>query len=289
MSSVQPIDGNGRDETTVNMLVRWAIDRLAALGASSRSDAFELLRGVAGIDRAAVYAHAERVVDDAIATSFRSAVERRRAGEPVAYITGRRGFHALELGVGPSVLVPRPESEILVDEVLARAPAGRRFTVLDLGTGSGAVALAIAAARRDALVVGVDLSRAALDTARMNAATLGLEVRWIESNWYTALRGERFDFIVCNPPYVRRDDAHMRALAHEPRLALDGGADGLDSIQTVLRDAREHLAPGGWLMLEHAYDQAPEVARLAESAGLEVERLVRDLAGHDRVTVMSID
>lgn len=289
MNGADTMSARSHGDATIAALLRWAIERLKGLGSAARSDALDLLRDVVSIDRATAYAHFDRVLDRDAAAAFRAAIERRRSGEPVAYITGRRGFHALELGVNENVLVPRPESELLVDTTLTLAPPNSAFAVLDLGTGSGALALAILFARRDAFVVGADASAAALEVARANARFLGLEVRWVESDWYAGLQGERFDFVVCNPPYVRSDDPHMRMLAHEPRLALDGGADGLSAIRSVLRDIADHLSPDGSLLLEHGFDQALAVARIARDSGLAVRRVVRDLGGHDRVSVIGVD
>jgi release factor glutamine methyltransferase len=278
-----------RDDLTIAGLLRFAARRLASFGESAGDDALELLRAQAGVDRATAYAHPQRQLPRAAAGAFRDGVERRRSGEPVAYITGRRGFHAIDLIVDSSVLIPRPESEILVDEVLSMAPRSNPFTVLDVGTGSGALALAIANARRDAQVVGVDVSAAALALARRNARALGLDVSFIESDWLAALGSRRYDFIVCNPPYVPTDDPHLVALRHEPRLALDGGPDGLAAIRHVLRAAPAQLAPAGYLLLEHGFDQGAAVADLARTSGLAVNRVVRDLSGHERVTIMRRD
>lgn len=285
MIGTDPIGTESRD-ATIGALLSWASTRLAGLGAAARNDALELLRATTGVERATAFAHPQRALDPSARRAFRAAIERRRCGEPTAYIAGRRGFHAIDLIVDRRVLVPRPESEILVDELLASAPCAAPFSVLDLGTGSGALALAIAAARSAAVVTGTDLSAAALEVARANSRALALEVRWIESDWFMALAGERFDFIVCNPPYVRHADPHMAALVHEPALALDGGDDGLGAIRAVLRDTTAHLALRGCLFLEHGFDQATDVARIAADAGLIVERVVRDLAEHDRVSVM---
>ena len=277
-----------RGNRAVRDLLAWAVGRLGGDRAEARADAHALLSSAAGIGRAMALAYPERSIDLRSADAFRAAVERRRCGEPVAYITGHRGFHAIEIGVDARVLVPRPESELLVDEVLSATATHEVFDALDLGTGSGALALAIATARPRARMTGVDVSSAALDVARANAQRLGICVRWVESDWLEHLGGERFDYIVCNPPYVRCDDPHMSALVREPRIALDGGADGLDAIRIVLRDAGTHLAANGKLLLEHGFDQVTDVAGVAATAGLAVERVVEDLSGHPRVTVMGL-
>jgi len=255
--------------------------------AERRAEARALLRLAAGYDDARIYARPEQVLDSSALRRFHEIVQRRGTGEPLAYIEGHRGFHAIDLRVDPRVLVPRPETELLVDTVIALAPP-QPFTVLDIGTGSGAIALAVARARSDAKVTGVDLSPAALEVAILNADALGISVEWAESDWFSGLSGRTFDFICCNPPYVRSDDPHLAQLAHEPRLALEGGVDGLAQIRRVLEKASEFLQPGGRLLLEHGYDQANDVARLAERSGLRLQRLIRDWNGHARVSQFAV-
>ena len=276
---------SGSGQVSVSGLLEWA---QAELGAHSeaRTDAMVLLESLVGISRASVYARPEHALTSRQVLEFKAAIDRRCTGEPVAYILGKRAFHELDLQVDRHVLVPRPETELIVDEVLELAPA-LAFTLLDLGVGSGALALAIAHARRDAEVTAVDVSIDALAVAAANAAALGIDVEFIESNWFADLPVQAFDFIVCNPPYVRSQDAHMQALRFEPQLALDGGIDGLDSIRAVLADAPGFLRRGGRLLLEHGYDQASAVAGIAAQSGLWVERVLTDLAGHQRVTIMS--
>ena len=186
----------------------------------------------------------------------------------------------------PAVLIPRPETELLVDEALAHLPRGEPRALLDLGTGSGALALALKRERPEALVTASDVSAAALAVARANAERLGVAVRLIESDWFAALPGELYDLIVCNPPYVASDDRALADLRYEPRLALDGGADGLDSLRAVLGAAREHLSPGGLLLLEHGHDQRAALVELAGSLGWRLVAAQVDLAGHARVLVL---
>ena len=184
--------------------------------------------------------------------------------------------------------MPRPETELLVDAVLERFEDGVRFRLLDLGTGSGALAIAIGHARPNAEVWAADASEEALSVARRNAERLGVNaVRWVRTDWFASLGGESFDAIVCNPPYVRSADAAHGTLAFEPRLALDGGADGLDAIRVLLPVTREHVVVGGWLLLEHGFEQRAAIQALASAAGFTLVDARRDLAGHDRMVVLS--
>jgi release factor glutamine methyltransferase len=268
-----------------------ALQRLRGAGeagpaSSAELDAGLLLAHVLGSTRAQLIAHAERAVDAADLERFRSLIERRARGEPLAYLTGWREFWSLRLAVSPAVLVPRPETELLIERALAldAAPGAR---VADLGTGSGAIALALASERPDWQLIATDVSAAALAGARANAAALGLErVEFRQGSWYQPLAGERCDLLLSNPPYVAADDTALLTppLALEPRLALDGGADGLAHLRTIARGAPPHLRRGGWLLLEHAPVQAAEVRRELVAAGLRSVRSHRDLAGHERIT-----
>lgn len=217
--------------------------------------------------------------DDALVLLERWAA-RRRAGEPLAYILGRQGFRSFEVEVSPAVLVPRPETEHLVEAALEHLTAGDR--VLELGCGSGAVAIAIAL-ESTARVTATDVSRAALALARVNAERLGAAIEWLASDWFAAVDG-RFDLIVSNPPYIAADDAHLDALTHEPRLALVGGPDGLDAIRWIVAAAPDHLRAGGRLILEHGYDQGGRVRGLLAARGFAGVTTRRDLAGHERIT-----
>jgi release factor glutamine methyltransferase len=211
---------------------------------------------------------------------FLEMAARRAAGEPVAYILGHKEFYGLELAVDPAVLIPRPETELLVDLALARNPQ----SVLDVGTGSGAIALAIKRHRPDARVVATDASAAALEVARRNAARLNLELELRHGRWFEPVAGERFEAIISNPPYVVVGDPHLAALPYEPRLALLGGADGLDGFRVLAREAPAHLLPGGWLLVEHGEGQHEAVRGLLEAAGLETTASWPDLAGIPRVS-----
>ncbi|ALK89741.1 peptide chain release factor N(5)-glutamine methyltransferase [Limnohabitans sp. 63ED37-2] len=242
-------------------------------------------------DRAWLLAHDSDTLTPVQAAAWQDALQRRLQGEPVAYITGRKDFFGLTLAVDARVLDPRPDTETLVDWALAclpeSVPETRSPRILDLGTGSGAVALALQHARPDATVWAVDASEDALAVARANAARLQLGVQFIASDWLNAVdiqRTGRFDLIVSNPPYVAEGDPHLAALTHEPLQALTSGPDGLDDIRQIIAQAPVYLAPGGWLLLEHGWDQAAPVQALLREAGLVQVQSRRDLGGIERCT-----
>lgn len=257
--------------------------------ASARIDAADaalLVAHALGRDRSWLYAHGDDTLDAAALQACEALVARREAGEPIAYILGRRGFWRFELRVTPDTLVPRPETELLVELALDRLPAGRPLRVADLGTGSGAIALAIAHERPLARVVAVDASAAALGVAQGNARALGLaNVEFREGDWLQPLAGESFDLIASNPPYIALGDPHLDALRHEPALALASGADGLDAIRAIAGDAPRCLAAGGWLLLEHGIAQGAAVRALLEAAGFDEVATAQDLERRDRVTL----
>ncbi len=252
-----------------------------------RIDAEALLLHVLGKPRSWLIAHDTDELDERLLSAFESMVVRRASGEPVAYITGRRGFWSMDLEVTPATLIPRPETELLVELALERLPPDRSSRALDLGTGSGAIALAIARERPLADVSAVDLSADALAVARANAKRLGLDrVRFLHGTWMTPLSGERFDVIVSNPPYIEASDPHLGQgdLRFEPATALASGADGLDAIREIVADAPRHLNPGGWLLMEHGWNQGPAVRGLLEQAGYAGVFTAPDLEGRDRVS-----
>jgi len=255
---------------------------LAAVSDSPRLDAELLLAFVTRRTRSAVIAFPERALDPAGARLFSALLERRARGEPLAYLTGEREFFSLPLAVSSEVLIPRAETELLVERALAVVASAARPTVLDVGTGSGAIALSLKRARGDARVTAADRSAAALAVARRNATQLALDVRFVESHWFEKLGGEIFDVVVSNPPYVRSIDV-KGALAFEPRLALDGGADGLDAYRVLFARAQEHLTAGGALLVEHGVEQRAELMALAEENGWRVSAAHDDLAGRPRV------
>ena len=254
---------------------------------SSVLDAELLLAHVLGVDRAAVKAHPENPVDAARAGAYLRALERRAAGEPVAYIVGYREFWSLRIGVDPAVLVPRPETELLVERALTLRGADEAH-VADLGTGSGAIALALAHERPAWRIVGTDASGAALAVARANARTLGLErVEFLEGSWFAPLAGRTFDLLVSNPPYVAPGDPVLAdaPLRFEPRVALTPESpDPLSCLRTIAAQAPDHLVAGGWLLLEHGATQAADVAALLVARGFAHVRSHTDLAGRERMT-----
>jgi len=252
---------------------------LAGSGVDPR-EARLLLSEASGLPAASLVAFDERPLPSEAEARFHGFVERRKRGEPVAYILGHKEFYGLEFAVTPAVLIPRPETELLVELALQRDFS----SVLDLGTGSGAVALAIKQHRPGARVSAVDHSSEALSIARLNAASLGLEVELREGDWFEPLGKARFDLIVSNPPYVALGDPHLPALRFEPAKALLAGEDGLDAIREIVRCAPRHLEPQGWLLLEHGLGQQGWVQRLLGEAGLESVRTWPDLSGIPRVT-----
>jgi len=232
-------------------------------------------------DRAWLLTHDTDTLSPSVQAAFAASVQRRATGEPLAYITGHKEFFGLTLQVSADVLVPRPDTETLVEwalEVLQPTPGA---AVLDLGTGSGAIALALKATRPDLHLSAVDFSATALAVARGNAQRLQLDVHFQQGSWLDPVQG-RFHAIVSNPPYIARHDHHLAALTHEPLQALASGDDGLDDIRTIVQQAPAHLAPGGWLLLEHGYDQAQAVRTLLNAAGFVHVQSRRDLAGVER-------
>ena len=234
-------------------------------------------------DRAWLLAHDTELLNEAQQHRWDQALQRRLRGEPVAYITGHKDFFGLTLNVDARVLDPRPDTEILVEWALALLPAGQAARVLDLGTGSGAVALALQHQRPAACVTAVDASSDALAVASANALRLNLPVKYVLSHWMDKVPGP-FELIVSNPPYVADGDPHLAALSHEPLSALTSGADGLDDIRQIIAQAPSRLAAGGWLLLEHGWDQAAPVQALLREAGFVQVQSRRDLGGHERCT-----
>jgi len=251
-------------------------------------DAQWLLEHALGKPRSWLYAHGDDIADEALAARFEALVARRVAGEPVAYITGRRGFWRFDLAVTPATLIPRVETELLVELALARLPQDRELRIADLGTGSGAIALALAHERPRARVVATDASDAALAVALSNANALGIDnIDFRRGDWLEPLAGEHFDLIASNPPYLASDDPHLGAgdLRHEPVSALASGREGLDAIRVIVGDAPAHLVTDGWLLLEHGLEQGRAVRGLLHTAGFVDIATEHDLEGRDRVTL----
>jgi release factor glutamine methyltransferase len=243
-----------------------------------------LLCHVLGLSRVGLITGSERALTSDEAARLSHLVERRLHGEPIAYLVGEREFFGLPFQVSPAVLIPRPDTELIVELALERLPA--RARLLDMGTGSGAIAVAVAHTRPDALVTAIDVSDAALEVARANAAANGANVRLLRSDWFTALAGETFDLIASNPPYIAAGDEHLAQgdLRFEPAGALTDHADGLSALRTIVAGAGEHLVAGGWLLLEHGYDQAEAVRALLAAAGYAEVQSWRDLGGIERVS-----
>jgi release factor glutamine methyltransferase len=273
------------ENTSVAALLAHAAGRL---GADTRPEAELLLAHALRRPRAWLYAHADDTVPDVVLGPFDALIERRLLGEPIAQILGRQGFWSLDLRITPDVLIPRADTELLVERALAVLGQDASVRVADLGTGSGAIALAIASERPLAEMVATDASIAALDVARTNAEALGLasRMRLVHGDWFAALRGQRFDAIVSNPPYLADDDPHLQLgdLRFEPRAALVSGGEGLDAIRVIVRDAPAHLLPGGWLMLEHGWEQGEAVRALLATAGFADIATHRDIEARERVT-----
>jgi release factor glutamine methyltransferase len=284
----RPAGGSAQVVTglSVRDLLAQGAQRLG--GDEARREAELLLGHALQRDRAWLFAHARDPVEPASHMRFEELIARRVAGEPVAYITAQRGFWTFDLAITPAVLVPRPETELLVETALQRLPTDVDLRVADLGTGSGAIALALAQERPLAKVVAIDTSHAALAVARANAEHNELaNIEFREGSWYAPLVGERFDLIASNPPYVAEHDPHVTRgdLRFEPRIALTSGVDGLDAIRIIAAGAIAHLRPGGWLLIEHGFDQGSALRALFAGAGLSDIETRPDLEGRDRLSI----
>jgi release factor glutamine methyltransferase len=283
-----PIDGAPTPGVppTIAQALRDATLRLSGQGGSPRLDAELLLGLTLGLSRPALIVRGAEPISPENQRLFDGLIERRLGGAPVAYLTGTREFWSLELGVDPAVLVPRPETERLVELALELLPQHGALSVLDLGTGSGAIALAIASERPLVSMTGTDLSEEALAVAMANARRLGLtRIRWSAGSWFQAVAAQRFDMIVANPPYVAAHDPALQRLAAEPALALTCGPTGLEAFDRIIEDAPEHLNSGGWLLLEHGNTQAEDVARRLAKRGFSHIRSHADHSGNARVTL----
>jgi release factor glutamine methyltransferase len=272
---------------TLGAALNEAVRALADVSTSARTDAEVLLIHVCGITRTILIARADAPITDGEHHQLTALVQRRRDGEPIAYLTGMREFWSLPLRVTPDVLIPRPETEIVVERALARLTPGAHAHVCDLGTGSGAIALAIAHERPQCRIVATDLSPRALDVARDNAHQLMLpHIEFRQGDLFAPLGEQVFDVIVSNPPYVRANDPHLNQgdVRFEPESALVAGTDGLDAIRKIVSGAGAHLCANGWLILEHGYDQAAAVAEILEHGDFTDIVCHPDFAGHPRVT-----
>jgi len=259
--------------------------QLLAASALPQIEARALLAHVLGITRERLIAHPETRVAPEAATRFEALAQRRRSGEPLAYLRGEQEFYGRRFSVSPSVLIPRPDTETLIDVALACLREMRQPRVLELGTGSGCIAITLKLECPEGTITATDVSGEALAVAGANARALGAAVEFRVGRWFEAVGTPvRYDLIVSNPPYVAAGDPHLSALTHEPQMALTDGADGLRCLAEIIDTASNHLNDAGWLVLEHGYDQAAAVANLAKEAGLQDIEAVRDTAGHARVT-----
>ncbi len=252
---------------------------------SAQLDAELLLGHVLGLNRAQLFTRPQQRLGTDEQAAFNALIKRRAGGEPVAYLLGTQGFWTLTLQVNAAVLVPRPETELLVEWALQCLRDRHAPDIADLGTGSGAIALALASERADARVIATDVSPQALTLARANAHGIkGASVEFREGSWFVPLAHARYDLIVSNPPYIAAGDTHLAALSHEPSLALSDGGDGLGCLRAIVAGAPAHLKPGAWLLVEHGYDQADAVQRLFANAGFGQIETRRDLGAQPRAT-----
>ena len=279
-------------KNSIDQVLAAAITTLCETGAArhdARVDARVLLGAVLNADRAWLIAHGDELMAPGKAQAYADLIERRAGGEPVAHLLGRREFWSLDLMVTPDTLIPRPDTETLVAAALDRCPEGAPVRVLNLGTGTGAIALAIASDRPNAQVIAVDVSEPALEVARRNAARLRINnVVWHSGAWFEPLDvGARFELIVSNPPYIAADDHHLNVgdVAHEPRSALVAGDDGYADLEHIIDTAPEHLGDGGWLLLEHGNTQHERVSACFRKARYTQVATLSDLAGQPRVTL----
>lgn len=276
-------------DSTPHTLAQWhAWGAMQLSGMDARREAEILLGHALQRGRAFLFAHANDVLEPSIAHTFAELIQRRQHGEPIAYLTGTRGFWTLELHVTPATLIPRPETEVLVEAALARLPEHTALRIADLGTGSGAIALALASERPHAHLTATDQSPHALQIARENAARLELSnLRFLQGDWFAPLAGERFHLIASNPPYIAERDPHLSQgdLRFEPATALASGVDGLDAIRLLIASAPAYLHENGWLLLEHGHDQGQAVRELLCAAGFtEIETRV-DAEDRERVSM----
>ena len=272
--------------TSAINLLQTAAGEFAAVSSSPRLDAEILLAHTLGCTRSAFSMHPQAQIGAPHVAEFRRLCAQRASGTPIAYLTGIKEFWSMPLRVSAAVLVPRPETEILVEHALQLIGGDPTASVIDLGTGSGAIALAIAKERPGIRITGTDASEAALEIARANAQTLGLTgIRWRQGSWFDAVPGERFDLIVSNPPYVAGGDAHLTMLAAEPLAALTPGPTGLEAYAAIFPAAVRHLNPGGRIIVEHGAEQAAPVANLLEQSGFVHVTSHPDYSGIPRVTL----
>lgn len=272
---------------TVGSVLQKIALELQSASSTPRLDAEVLVMHVCGLDRSGLITHARDALTEEQQQRLEKLLMRRRQGEPIAYLTGAREFWSMAFHVSPATLIPRPETELLVEKALALVPLNAEWIIADLGTGCGAIALALAKERPRCRLMATDISAAAVEVARSNIKKFGLtNIELRAGSWLAPLAGEKLDMIVSNPPYVRAGDWHLEQgdARFEPREALIAGTDGLDAIRHVALHAREFLKPGGWLLFEHGWDQAGDVADLLRRLGYHDIVCHQDLAGHSRLT-----
>lgn len=274
--------------TTIAVLLREASSQLET--ETPKLDVELLLGFVLKKNSAWFVAHGNNELQPELLEKFSELLERRKTGEPIAHIVGSRGFWTLDLAVTTDTLIPRPETELLVELAIAKLPQDKKLRILDLGTGTGAIALAIASECKNAQLIAVDKSAAALDVARENARRNNLQVEFIESDWFVALAGKKFDLIVSNPPYIPEHDPHLSQgdVRFEPPTALASGVDGLDDIRLIISQARQYCLPEAWLMIEHGFDQGEAIRELFSKDRFVNIETMRDLERRDRVTIGQI-
>lgn len=279
-----PLNGFLRIDTALDD----ATNTLRAVSESPRLDAELLLARALDVPRSYLFAHAEEEMDAGAVERFQGTITRHLEGVPLAYITGEKEFWSMMLVVSPATLVPRPETETLVDQALLRIPKNEQRCVLDLGTGCGAIALAIAKERPHCDVVATDVSEDALAVARVNAGNHMIpNIEFVQGSWTEPVADRRFDIIVSNPPYVANEDQALESLKHEPRIALASGEDGLDAVRTISADVGAILNPHGTLLIEHGAEQGQEIAKILAENDWTGIKLVKDLSGLPRVTLAS--
>ena len=275
---------------TLTQSIKYILQKaVSQLGTDeAKLEAQLLLQYSLNVNRAWLIAHENDALEANIHAAFEAFLSRRLSGEPMAYILGCREFYGLDLMVTPDTLIPRPDTETLVEAALAKISINSNQSILDLGTGTGAIALAIAKNHLQANITAVDASKGALEVAQKNAQNLSINnIEFVLSNWFENLANQRFDIIVSNPPYIEENDVHLTQgdLRFEPISALASGVDGLDDIRQIINDGLIYLKPQGWLMLEHGYNQAAQVADLMADVGLTNIETIKDLGNNDRVTI----
>lgn len=272
---------------TISEILRTATRELQATSSTPQLDAEVLVMHACGLNRSRLVTHGHDALTDEQQRRLEKLLAQRRQGIPIAYLTGTREFWSMELNVSPATLIPRPETELLVEKALAHIPPDAAWTIADLGTGCGAIALALAKQRPRCRVIATDISPQALDVARSNAMKFGLtNIEFREGNWFEPLAGMKLDMMVSNPPYVRANDPHLEQgdVRFEPEQALAAGPEGLDAIRQIALSAREHLNPAAWFLFEHGWDQAAAVGQLLHSLGYRNIVCYPDLSRRDRIT-----